>query len=320
MTRLIALLSYYLGITRLFYFLNRRAKRIVTFHNVMPERLLPQGKTIGLTDTEETFAMKIREIQRFFTISNDLNDARSATITFDDGYRNEIEIAQPLMKNLPGIIFTAGHEINNSQPENSLTIDLLLHWTHLVPNGKYLDFDVTDDREILWQQVIWPRFVQDAENKGEKLLKTLDEAYPMKDILAQCSEEYLHLRLTGFSTDEIENIRKQGWLVGWHTQNHYPLSRLSTDDKQFEIDTAAPDDMKNVVLSYPYGENASVDAECLKIAENAGYPCAVSNLINTGSMHGKFFLPRITLSNDKYLLHFELSGVKHFLKTRKLLS
>ena len=48
---LIAFLFYYVGIIRLFYFLNRKAKRIITFHNVIPANLLPQGKMIGLTDT-----------------------------------------------------------------------------------------------------------------------------------------------------------------------------------------------------------------------------------------------------------------------------
>lgn len=81
----------------------------------------------------------------------------------------------------------------------------------------------------------------------------------------------------------------------------------------------APAASKAVPLSYPYGEIQSVDIECQEIAKNAGYSCAVSNLPDANTMSSKFFLPRITLSDNKYLLHFELSGVKYFMKNRSLM-
>lgn len=62
-TIFIAILSYYSGLTRLFYHLNRKAKRIITFHNVMPFSTLPSGRSIGLTDTEETFRKKVKTIR-----------------------------------------------------------------------------------------------------------------------------------------------------------------------------------------------------------------------------------------------------------------
>lgn len=100
--KLIATLCYWLGIDALFYFLNRKAKRIITFHNVMPERLLPQGKRIGLTDTEESFTMKIHEIGKHFQFTTDIRDNKGATITFDDGYRNQYDVAAPLMESAMG--------------------------------------------------------------------------------------------------------------------------------------------------------------------------------------------------------------------------
>lgn len=50
--KILAFLCYFLGIDSIFYYLNRKAKRIITFHNVMPEHLLPEGQRIGLTETE----------------------------------------------------------------------------------------------------------------------------------------------------------------------------------------------------------------------------------------------------------------------------
>ena len=123
----------------------------------------------------------------------------------------------------------------------------------------------------------------------------------------------------GFTLAEIKAIRKEGWIVGWHTDEHFPLSKLSREQKCHEISEAASKEMLHYVLSYPYGEMQAVDAECIEIAKTAGYPCAVSNLPDPNTLTGRFFLPRFTLPDNKYLLHFELSGLKYFLKNRKLL-
>lgn len=92
--KLTAALCYWMVVDALFYMFNCKAKRIITFHNVMPEYLLPQGKMIGLTDTEESFRMKVRMLKKRFRISTDVLDRGSATITFDDGYKNQQEVAE----------------------------------------------------------------------------------------------------------------------------------------------------------------------------------------------------------------------------------
>lgn len=327
--KIMAYICYWMGIDCLFYYLNRKAKRIITFHNVIPKHLLPEGKSIGLTDTEETFAMKINEIRKQFRISADVMDRYAVTITFDDGYRNQYEIAMKFLGEDKAVIFASGRVIDNTIPSDALTVDLLMHWTQLVPNGSYElcysleDTNVieitSDNRQRLWQRIIWPSFVKDSASKGRNLLEALDKLYPIRKILSKCTDEYLRLRLTGFTSNEIKDIRESGWVVGWHTQEHFPLSAMTAIEKRKEIAEMAPPETKKTVLSYPYGETQSVDTECLKIAENAGFMGAVSNLPDKNSMTSKYFLPRITLSNSKYLLHFELSGLKYFIRNRELL-
>ena len=43
-------------------------KRIITFHNVTPELFWPQGKSVGLMDSEENFKMKMWIIKKQFKI------------------------------------------------------------------------------------------------------------------------------------------------------------------------------------------------------------------------------------------------------------
>lgn len=329
--RIFAILCYYLGVDALFYWLNKDAKRIVTFHNVMADCLLPEGKRIGLTDTEETFRQKVRLLKSRYMIGNDLFDAHQLTITFDDGYKNQCEVAGRILKeegNLPAIIFVAGKMINNEEPLGALVVDLLLHWTLLAPDGKYTlagkyametDFELnTSNRAQMWSRVIWPSFCRDSEAKGCNLLEELNDQSSIKEILGDCDDEYLRLRMTGITSEDIKTLTNKGWQIGWHTQEHYPLSKLSAADKQKEI-MDAPAEMKSIVFSYPYGELDSVNKESIMIVESAGYPCAVSNVSEHNYLMSKFFMPRMMLDGTYYQWHMELSGLKYFIKTRKLL-
>lgn len=326
----LAILSYYLGVIRLFYWLNSKVKRIVTFHNVIPKQLLPSGKSIGLTDTVESFRFKIREIKKVSRISNDLKDSDSITITFDDGYKNQYEVASQILKeegNLPAIFFVSGRNIDNADPTKALIVDLLLHWTLLAPNGNYslytndnrpLSFELSDtNRMLIWQTYIWPLFTKDVKKLGRGVLAQLDSLYSIQEIFNQCSSEYLRLRLTGINKREMNFLHQSGNLIGWHTHEHFPLSKLTFSEQWKEI-SCNDSSMREVVFSYPYGEEKSVDLNSIKISEALGYPCAVSNI--SGSQNtGRFFMPRFALHDNKYLLHFELSGLKYFLQKRKLL-
>ena len=47
---ILAFLAFWLGIDAFFYWLNRRAKRIVTIHNVLPDLMFPgfgEGSCLG---------------------------------------------------------------------------------------------------------------------------------------------------------------------------------------------------------------------------------------------------------------------------------
>lgn len=328
---LLAFLCYWMGIDALFYCLNRKAKRIITFHNVIPSYLLPDGKRIGLTDNEDEFRLMIREIRKRFQISTDVLDPKTATITFDDGYKNQLEVGGRLLSEFGSnaIIFGSGRVMNNCNPYGALVVDLLLHWTELADEGCYVVPMIqqdpivlkADNRGQVWQKYIWPTFVKDSESKGQNLLDALDTVYPLKSVLSKCSPEYLRLRLTGITDVDIAELRATGWLVGWHTHSHYPLSSLSVEEQRREIAELAPKDMRSVVFSYPYGELASVNADSICVAEDVGYPCSVSNVSVHNDMMCKHFLPRIMLfkTYTKHQIHFELSGAKYFIRNRKLL-
>lgn len=326
-SRLIAFLCYWTGLDALFYYINRRAKRIITFHNVIPEHLLPQGKRVGLMDSEESFRMKIRIIKKRFKIGTEVNDPTTATITFDDGFKNQSEIAGRILMEeggVPAIVFVAGRMMNNSEPLDALLVDRLFHWTQLAPNNTYeLPCDCAvvkefvlkeDNRQQIWQDIIWPSFCKDSLSRGENLWHALDNQYPLSQVLAKCNPEYVRLRMTGITDIDIAEVKKKGWIVGWHTMDHYPLSQLPEEEQIKEI-TSSPGYMKNIVFSFPFGELNSVNDASVRIAQSAGYPVAVSNVPFQNHLMCKHFLPRMMLDGNFCQCQMELSGLKHFMKT-----
>ena len=135
--------------------------------------------------------------------------------------------------------------------------------------------------------------------------------------MEKLSPEYRRLRLTGVTAAQLADLRAKGWKIGWHTWRHLPLVSLSEDEVRKELD--CPAEFRGEVLSYPFGNPEEVGESAIRIAAELGYPCAVSNTHAAGAKHGRYFLPRMDLQPNKYMVHFELSGAKFWMKTRRLL-
>lgn len=322
--KVVSVLAYYCGAVALFYWLNRKAKRILTFHNVLPDELYCPGIANDVSNRLSDFEKIIDECAKRFKFSTDLFDAKTLTITFDDGYRNQYSVAFKSLqrRGIPAYLFVSGDCLENK----ALVVDLLTHWIDNVPCGVYkLDLDgefkvceiVSSNRAQVWEDMLWPLFICDGANFGRSVLAACDKAYPIQKILDALPEEYVAERLRGISSKECEELRSAGWKIGWHTRSHYPLAKLDADKVKSELD--APAEFRNVCLSYPYGNQSEVGNAVVELAESLGYPCAVSNTNTAEENKSKYFLPRMALSADKYMLHLELSGIKHFMKHGALL-
>lgn len=324
---IIAFAAYWLGIDALFYWLNRESKRILTFHNVLPDSMFRDGVANGVSNKLSDFISIIDECAKKFRFSTDLFDAKTLTITFDDGYRNQYSIAFKELekRGIPAYLFVSG-DVIEKKVRPGLAVDLLTHWIDNVLAGRYvLQFDrggqicqiSAKNRVAIWSEIIWPAFMDDVTGKGRNVLTVCDKAYSMESILSNLPEEYVRERLTGISGEERDEMRKAGWKIGWHTWSHFPLAKLDDSDLIRELD--ALEEFRNECLSYPYGNMCEVGASAIKLAERKGFPCAVSNTNEVQADISSYFLPRMSLLPNKYRLHFQLSGLEYFVKYRRLL-
>ena len=318
--RLLAVVGYYLGIDSLFYRLNRKAKRIVTFHNVLPDEIFRNDGTNGVSCCESQFKMIVDEIAKKYRFSTDLLDAGTATITFDDGYQNQYGCAFKLLneKKIPAILFASGDALAANSPDEALIVDQLLFWKSYAPQDVLdKEFGVGLARNEIWTKFIRPDYALDVAAKGMNVLKRLDGLYPFSKIWSGLPEEYRQQRLSGISDSQLDEMRKAGWLVCWHTKSHYPLSGLPREEAKTEM--TPPKEFAELPFSFPFGEQMSVSEANISDAKELGYPCAVSNMEYSVLAPGRWFLPRFYLAGDKYNIHFRLSGFKFFLDNLHLL-
>lgn len=305
-------LFYWLGVDSLFYWLNRKAKRTLVFHNVLPDSMSGSILTNGCTMCLSDFKFVVRELGRHFGFSTDVFDPKTITLTFDDGYHNQYSVAYLFLRGegIPACLFVSGDAISGKV----LAIDKISLWFAVAPK----EVIPGGDRQRFWNEVLWPRYCQDGANRGGNVVKYLDELYPFDQLWRLLPAEFLKERIGGISKVELDEMRSHGWIVGWHTQTHSPLSTLSEAESRMEL--SPPEEMKGLPMSYPYGSEDLVgDREC-DCAAGLGYPCAFANTHESMRNVSPYFMPRMHIWNfEKYDIHYEMSGLRFFVKHHRLL-
>ncbi len=303
--RAFVVFSYYCGVDAMLYWLNRRAKRVIVFHNVLPDHMADKsGGGMSLSE----FMLIMREVGKRFSFSTDLLDPKTATLTFDDGYLNQYEVVFNALKPTGAkcCVFVGGGQ-------KPFVIDQLMHWVNLCPTSCLSGMS----RNEFWSKVIYPKYEEDACGRGAAALKMCEDLYPMKEIWAGLGDEYIRLRLMRISEEQINEMRSSGWVVGWHTKSHFPLSKLSAQERREEL--TPPTSMAGCPMAYPYGSDVQTGRDSVMMARELGFPFALANIDRTQMSFSRHYFPRIHLPSDKYRLHYVLSGLQCFLLEHRLL-
>lgn len=326
----VARISKVTGFTRLCYFFNRNRKRVIAYHNVIPDKFFDDSLHLFHSMKESSFKAQLEVMRKRFRVSTDIEDVKSITLTFDDGYLNQYEIASKAMdrRNMKGYFFCVEDLISNGNP---ILMDMLQYWVSYVEEGTYkleelnitLELRNEESRKLQWNKI------SELLNSGvtpEKVEEAFEKAYSFKYIKGP-KEKFLKLRFAAIPKSSLKAMKEKGHYIGAHSAFHRRLSLMNEEQLKEDIDICkkAKENILNTnVFAYPYGSKEDISTTVLDIIAKAGFTRAFA--YSNGPLKGefqynKYFMPRIFLADtsDKDLIDFTLSGAKHFIAFRRLL-
>ncbi len=239
-------------------------------------------------------------------IARNIDSERFATITADDGYRDNFTEALPVFERheTPFTIYVAPSLING-------TADL---WWEVVE-------DIVTARERFYFSSREGRVQVDCSTPGRKLAAAAslheyltndvaeeDQTTIIRSLAASVGVDSTAPRRNLMSWDEIRSIATHPLCtIGAHTVNHYNLRRLPLDKAWREVtDAAAILAIETGAtprhMAYPYGYASAVGQREVDIAREAGYASAVTTrhgVVKAAHKDHLHALPRISI-NGRY--------------------
>jgi peptidoglycan/xylan/chitin deacetylase (PgdA/CDA1 family) len=206
----------------------------------------------------------------------------AAAITFDDGYRDNLEVALPVLEKhgLPATVFLATAAIETGEPLWHDRVAYILEQTEkpelaLTAGGIRHAFAL-------------PRLSARLEAAAEacRILKTLPEAEKIRAVESLRKDagvpDYAGLRGDMLAWDDVRAMIPRGITFGAHTVNHPILTRIPPEaarqeiadsKRQIEAETEAP----CLTFAYPNGApGEDFDAATERLVAEAGFVCAGS--------------------------------------------
>ncbi len=308
----------YLGIIRLFYFINRNKQQILVFHHIIPDEMANGSFEQRIVcSTQSHFAWLLAIINKRFHITTALGIPSTAVITFDDGYRAALTAKTELDKYGNKAYFFVPISVVDGGP---LWIDYIMGWFAYAPAGRYtvkgfsFDIDSQQSRHMAFSSIVDSLYLSGSYN-FEDIIAELESQYSNK-YLGQ-SPDYFGIRFEGLRDDEITLLKNEGHKIAGHSVRHDILSLLSPSALQsdFEQCFAQIGTLYNSTLyAYPFGHKRDVSCLCIKTCSESRFNSAVMNEYVAHAT--PYSISRLNISGYKTRAEVEaaLSGFTRWLK------
>lgn len=290
-----------------------RAERrlsIVTFHRVLPvhDSLLPDEPDVAAFETQITWlaaAFRILSLpEAVARLAAGTLPPRALCLTFDDGYRNNLECALPVLRkyDLPATVFVNTAYLDGGMLWNDLVIEAVRAWP-----GATLDlsvqgagtFSLEGERAAVVDRVLG----------ALKYLPHAERARLAADLHRKSGSRVNDLML---SAAAVRAMHDAGITIGAHTHSHPILARLDATAAREEIALnqrllAGICGAPITCFAYPNGRpGRDYDARHVALLRDLGFEAAVTTAPGTaGRGMDVFQLPRFTpwdRSEGRYLL------------------
>ncbi len=290
---------------------------ILTLHHVRPRRP-GRFQPNHLLEVTPTFLTRVvRDLRRSGVDLVSLDELhrrmtegdfarRFVCLTFDDGYRDTLQWAYPILKEA-GVPFAV--YVPTSFPDRLgelwwLVLEAVIQRNDrigLVIDGRDRKFDcrTVPEKRALYDEIYWWLRARPTEAEMRTTIRNLAAFYHV-DVAAFCDELCMTwVELAQLAADPLVTI-------GAHTVNHPMLAKLTKEAVRSEMDLSrsvieAALSLRPEHLSYPYGDRTSVGPREFEVAAELGFKTAVTTRPGVlFAEHGQHLtaLPRISLNGD----------------------
>ncbi len=265
-------------------------KRLIVFcyHRIRPDTpsayLFDEG-VLGPSQAE--FERQVKWLKSNFDIfsesdilelvSNPSLSNRGVAITFDDGYRDNYELAYPVLRahDAPAIFFLCPGLIDSAT----------LGWWDLIPYFvKQSAKPAITIRGEAFQLRERRRDTIEALQDRMKLRPDAETASLLEELSQACEVARPEQELQGqqFMTwDQAREVSRNGISIGSHTHTHRVLARLDEESQRWELRESKVALEKHLgqavnTIAYPVGRYGNFTSATMRIAAECGYKGAFS--------------------------------------------
>ncbi len=249
------------------------------------------------------------------------NRRRLATISFDDGYKDNIEFAAPILKkfNCPASFYVVSGCIDNNIPTWTYIMDNVFQKTK--KKGIDLQYDfvpekfknvplqfITPDNQIIKDIKIW---LKGISNQQRLLI--------LQEISEQCDDVPLPANKM-MSWNDIRQLDQEGFIIGSHSHTHPLLASLEGEEEiSAELKVSAQKIKQETgkwpqTISYPVG---SYDERVVRLSKETGYQygLAVGQTFYNTDKDSRFEIPRAELHQEPaWKVQMRISGMYSLVK------
>ena len=296
---------------------------ILTLHHVRPPRpgRFQPNRLLEITPRFLTRVVKYLRRSRLDLVSLDEMyrrmserdfSRRFVCLTFDDGYRDTLQIAYPILKEA-GVPFAV--YVPTSFPDRLgelwwLALEAVIARNDRIGlqiGGRNRLFDCASvaDKRALFDEVYWWLRSLPTDTELREVVRNLAAVHHV-DIAAFCNDLCMNWReLSELAADPLVTI-------GAHTVNHPMLAKVSAETARSEMDLSrsvieAALGVRPEHLSFPVGDRTSAGPREFAIAAELGFKTAVTTrpgvLFPEHSRH-LTALPRLSLNGEYQRLRY----------------
>ncbi|WP_208994848.1 polysaccharide deacetylase family protein [Roseibium hamelinense] len=227
---------------------------------------------------------------------------RYAVLTLDDGYRDNIEHALPILQDLdaPFTVYVASGLIDETAELWWIALEEIIRENaeiRLTDDGNPLPARTVQEKKQCYAQVCRLLTLKVSEMEQRQIVRDLAKRYRYD--LPGLSSRFM------MSWDDVRALGRQRLAtIGAHTQNHYALARLETKDAREDIVTGSDrleqqTGVKPRHFAYPYGKAYAVSERDAALAGEAGFLSAVTTrpgVLQSAHARQPLMLPRVSLN------------------------